>query len=53
MRRQESLNSVKTADGKVVPVVGKNKINFASGEYPPLISDERVSKLLLSMPRVN
>ena len=96
VRRQESLNSVKTADGKEVPVVGavsfpiivgsvsyqchafvvaglaynivlgrdflheygavidvrqqfvdfsgKNKINFASGEYPLLISDVRVSK---------
>eukprot|EP00795_Rhopilema_esculentum_P009892 gene9892-18483_t len=96
VRRQESLNSVKTADGKEVPVIGavsfpilvgsvsyqchafvvaglaysivlgrvflheygavfdvrqqfvdfsgKNKINFASGEYHPLISDVRVSK---------
>eukprot|EP00795_Rhopilema_esculentum_P003980 gene3980-18300_t len=96
VRQQESLNSVKTADGKEAPVIGavlfpilvgsvsyqchafvvaglaykivlgrdffheygavidvrqqfvdfsgKNKINFASGEYPPLISDVRVSK---------
>ena len=96
VRRQESLYSVKTADGKEVPVVGavsfpilvrsvsyqchafvvaglaynivlgrdflheygavidvrqqfvdfsgKNKMNFASGEYPPLISDVRITK---------